>query len=70
MKQIGESSGKPYGVVRLKIVGPRRQRALGIDNFTGGLFPDTELPWSDPRPLLPPRAPLLPLTVDGKPIRD
>lgn len=45
---------------RFKIVGPRRRRSLGIDNFTGGLFPDTELPWSEPLPLDASHSPLNP----------
>lgn len=49
-----DRSGPSDANERLKIVGPRRQSSLGIDNFTGGLFPDTELPWSDRHPP-PPR---------------
>lgn len=40
---IRDHDGPPDSEV-FKIVGSRRRSSLGIDNFTGGLFPDTELP--------------------------
>lgn len=48
VEQVPSRSGGGRG----REIVERRRLPLGIVNFTGGLFPDTELPWSDP---LPPR---------------